>query len=204
MIDAAMPSVYTILDNAAFLDACQRGSISIVNECIRIKNPDDGFDFNYAIFLASEHGHADVVAALLQSGRINSPAHCTRAFYRACQHGFLDVVKLLVNNAFIDSRGRAFEVAVEKNHVQIVECLLYYGRVDMDVYRDTALTMAVAAGSLELVELFLKDYRFRPHGNDNAAINLAQAKGSDAIFNRLRQDVRIAAMLPRDHYFLTK
>jgi ankyrin repeat protein len=92
-----------------------------------------------SLFEASDSGHADVVALLLQDPRVDPTENNDHALQRACQRGHVDVVTLFLKGTRVNP-GRheniAFHLACENGHADVVTLLLKDPRVDPTVRGD--------------------------------------------------------------------
>ncbi len=149
-------------------------------------------DNNYAIRLASENGHLDVVKLLLEDKRREtkvSPAYAyavdpsdrgNGAIQRASENGHLDVVKLLLADKRVDPADRnnyAIMLASWNNHPEVVKLLLADKRVDPSADNNEAILKASENGHLEVVKVLLANKQVDPSDYGNYAILLASSNG---------------------------
>jgi arginine deiminase len=114
------------------------------------------------MWLAAQHGHADVVAVLLDAG---ADVHAWEdvALVLAAENGHADVVALLLDagaNVHAES-DEALRAAAEKGHADVVALLLDAG-ADVHAMKDEALKWAAERGHADVVEL-LEDW-IEEHG----------------------------------------
>jgi len=136
---------------------------------------------NYAIILASQKGHTEVVRLLLKVGpRVNSADRDNLAIQIASQNGHTEVVKVLLMDPRVNpdvNYNLAINKASENGRSEVVKVLLEDKRVnpaDLDNY---AIRWASQNGHTKVVKLLLKDKRVNPADRDNYAIHRAFENG---------------------------
>jgi hypothetical protein len=112
--------------------------------------------------LASEVGHEDIVALLLQDGRADPTALENFAIRRASEFGHEKVVSLLLqdgrsNPAACDNY--ALRYASYRGHTKIVEILLQDGRVE-------ATEFAIVHAITDEIREMLIRYKYRVDGKE--------------------------------------
>jgi len=83
-------------------------------------------DDNYAIRVASERGHVEVLKILLSDKRVDPTAGDNRAILWASENGHVEVVKILLSDKRVDPTAgdnRAILWASENGHVEVVKLL---------------------------------------------------------------------------------
>lgn len=115
------------------------------------------------------------------------------ALVHASHNGDIETVLRLLQNPRADDVDFSTAVleASEHGQVALVDRLLRDTRAAEADFR-YAIEGASKYGHLSLVDHLLKDPRVDPSANDNAAINLAERNGKDAVVARLLQDSRVA------------
>ena len=113
--------------------AVRNGVVWLLQECI-----DAGYDpsayENWAIRLAADHGHPEVVKVLLADPRVDPSAGDNYAIRLASENGHLDVVKALLADKRVDpSAGdnHAISWALNSNYLEVVKELSKDKRVRM-------------------------------------------------------------------------
>ena len=161
----------------------------LLNKGIDLK-PND----NYAMGLASENGHTEVIKLLLQDGRIDPSGNDNYYIRMASQNGHTDIVKLLLQDKRVDPsdyNNSAIRGASINGHTDIVKLLLQDKRVDPSLIGNYAIRGASINGHTDVVKLLLQDERVDPSDNNNYAIIRASQKGYIEIVKLLLQDGRV-------------
>jgi ankyrin repeat protein len=161
----------------------------LLNKGIDLK-PND----NYAMGLASENGHTEVIKLLLQDGRIDPSGNDNYYIRMASQNGHTDIVKLLLQDKRVDPsdyNNSAIRGASINGHTDIVKLLLQDERVDPSLIGNYAIRGASINGHTDVVKLLLQDERVDPSDNNNYAIIRASQKGYIEIVKLLLQDGRV-------------
>lgn len=154
----------------------------------RWRNP--GFDYNYILTEAAEHGHIDVIELILRDGRVDPSSSENCAVWWACASGHLEIVKILLNDPRVDPSdddNGAIVEASEHGHTDIVRMLLKDKRVDPSDFENTAIITASQNGHLEVVRILLNDPRVDPSADNDCAIMLAAEQGHWEIVQLLRE-----------------
>ena len=141
---------------------------------------DPGAQDNYAIRLASQKGHLEIVRILLQDCRVDPGAAYNYAIRFASKKGHLEIVRLLLQDSRVNPCAECNESirwASENGHLEIVRLLLQDSRIDPGAQDNYAIKIASLCGYLEIVRLLLQDSRVDPAAKDNYAIKSASAKG---------------------------
>ena len=142
--------------------AARVGDLSLVEKIVSAWNVNLESDGFTPLYLAAQHGHADVVALLLSKGA--DPEKLSQGsvpLIVASYLGYAQVVKLLISNgARIEAShsGRtSLYFAIEQGHIQVVKTLLE-ARANKEVLCNgkTPLFRAAELGSIELVILLLQ------------------------------------------------
>ena len=166
----------------------------IVNQLLEDPRVDPSANNNYAIRLASEHGHIAVVNRLLEDPRVDPSAYFNYAIQWASELGHGAVVNRLLEDPRVDPSANsnyAIGLASEHGHSAIVNRLLEDPRVDPSAYDNYAIRWASKHGHSAVVNRLLEDPRVDPSAYDNQAIRLASEHGHSAIVNRLMKDHRV-------------
>lgn len=135
------------------IEAARKGRLNAVmyleNLLERI-NPRDKHD--YALVLAAENGHVDVVKYLMGKG-LNIHTRNDEALIFAVRNGHLEVVKYLLGQG-ADIHARNDEVlirAVRSKHLEVVKYLVSQG-ARINANNDAALRLAARNGNLDMVK----------------------------------------------------
>jgi ankyrin repeat protein len=147
---------------------------------------------NEFLIVASQNGHKDIVAFLLEKGiDINQTdkEYGWTALMEASRHGHVEIVKLLLAKENIEiNQGDEYDGktaliwASEEGHVEIVKLLLAKENIDInqeDKYGKTTLMYASIKGHVEIVKLLL--------AKENIEINLKDELGYTALMWASRQ-----------------
>jgi len=158
----------------------------------------EGFDFsgldNYAIQIASNVGHTNVVKLLLQDKRVDPSANKDYSIRKASKNGHADVVRLLLKDGRVDPSARedySIGKASENGHADVVKLLLEDGRVDPSRTANYAILVASENGHVEVVKLLLKDPNVNPSAQVNYAIRAAAKNGHLEVVELLLKDPRV-------------
>jgi ankyrin repeat protein len=142
-----------------------------------------------AIYDAALRGRKDVVAFLLSFDSVNPSS----ALVAACTEGHEDIVELLLANAKVDptiADNKALSRACRQGYLNIAQRLLRISSIAISSLTK-AFTKACSAGSIELVRLFIEQYRVNPSKDRNRAILNACASGNIELVEYLLQDYRV-------------
>ena len=105
-----------------FLNACINGDIERVKRLIRVVDPSTAN--NWAIRLASQFGHKDVVQLLLADPRVDPSVGDNMPILLASQYGKIDVVRLLLDDPRVDSSaGDNQAIRYAKQYPNVVQLL---------------------------------------------------------------------------------
>ena len=125
-----------------FFNACQTGDVSAVTSLLSSIDPSD--DDNWAIQLASNYGHVDVVKLLLTDPHVDPSVDGNWAIRAASYNGHIKVVYLLLTDLRVDPTVRnnyAIRWAKRNNHTEVVQLLTeYMYRLDGPIYNEGILT----------------------------------------------------------------
>jgi ankyrin repeat protein len=138
-------------------EACRKGDVNRVKELLQ-----QGVDPTDSIIIASERGHANIVALLLQDGRSNPSAEDNMAIQLACVWGYADVVELLLKDGRVDptaNKNNSISHACSNGHTKVVKLLLRDGRADPTAGNNWDITMASRFGHIGVVKALLRDGR---------------------------------------------
>ncbi len=158
------------------------------------KGADPSQEYNYAIRLASNNGHIEVVKLLLQDERVDPSDFNNYAIKKASENGHTEVVRLLLSDLRVDPsdhRNDAIRYASENGHTEVVKLLLSDSRVDPSDFNNYAIRYASKNGHTEIVKLLLQDKRVDPSKTYNYAIKKASENGHIEIVKLLLQDERV-------------
>ena len=143
--------------------AVRNGVVWLLQECI-----DAGYDpsayENWAIRLAADHGHPEVVKVLLADPRVDPSAANNFAIRSASQNGHLEVVKALLADKRVNPSVHdnfAIRYASYCNYIEVVKLLLLDPRVDPSAGDNWLIKWASSHEHLELAKELLKDKRVR-------------------------------------------
>jgi hypothetical protein len=142
---------------------CEKRSFADRRTVARAPHVDPSAENNYAIGMAAENGHVQIVDRLLEHPRVD-PA---------------------------DDDNFAIRRAAENGHLQVVERLLEHPRVDPSAKDNQAIRFAACDGHLQVVERLLEDPRVDPSACDNQAIRWAAKRGHAEIVQRLLDHPRM-------------
>jgi hypothetical protein len=156
--------------------------------------------YNYAIYWASQNGHAEVVRLLLTDPRVDPSVRgneeiCHDALAKASQNGHVEVVRLLLTDPRVDPsalNNYAIRFASQNGHVEVVQLLLSDHRVDPSAHDNYAIRWTCYNGHAEVVRLLLSDPRVDPSAQDNYAVSLASRNGHAEVVRLLLTDPRVS------------
>ncbi len=141
---------------------------------------DPSEDFNYAIRMASENGHPEVVRCLLN--------------YRADQRCETIAGNALVLPAYAvdpsDYTNYAIRFASANGHLKVMKLLLADKRVDPSSKNNCAIRWASKNGHYEVVKLLLATNSVDPSCKNNKAFRLASNNGHYKVVKLLLADQR--------------
>jgi len=123
-----------------------------------------------ALYLASKHGHVNMVAILLKMPqiRVNLTNHDNESpFHVSCRKGHVDLVKLFLADGRSDfNRSKSgltpFMESCVNGHMDVVKLLLADERIDVNCKSDkgyTAYFMSCMTGNMDLILYLLKSPR---------------------------------------------
>ncbi len=142
----------------------------------------------YVLQQASYNGHADVVKALLEDGRVYPGDDDNNALRQASGNGHVDVVALLLADPRVDPTAHTNESirkAAEFGHADVVRLLLADKRVDPSARNNIAIQDAALKGHFEIVKLLLADPRVDPYVADGYVLLKARYYGYIDIVHQL-------------------
>ena len=119
---------------------------------------------NWAIRMASDNGHTDVVSLLLKDNRVDPSVYDNWAIRMASENGHTDVVRLLLKDNRVDPSvydNYAVKFASDKGRTEVVKLLLDDPRVDPSAKNNYAIRWASENGHRDIVKLLLDDPRVR-------------------------------------------
>lgn len=145
--------------------AAQEGSVEIVMELLpKTKNLEQADTVkDTALNIACRRGHAEVVAALLNSGAAIAK-NCVKrdTLIQACISNHSETIKMIVNEMRaqkipLSNGAEALSFAVSDNNYEIVELFLSNNVSVIDFYNSTSnpLICAAAENRIEVLNLFL-------------------------------------------------
>ena len=123
---------------------------------------DPSYDGYYAIHIACQNGHADIVKLLLQDRQVDPTADDNLAIRTASYYGHVDGVTTLLQDGRADPaavNNYALRFASEEGHVDVVEVLLQDGRVEVN-------ESAINNAATEEIKDMLIRYKYRVDGEE--------------------------------------
>jgi len=114
-----------------FIRACKVGDTEKVKSLLTKVDPSG--DNNYAIRLAIENGHVEIVRLLMADDRVDPSDHYNNAFRVACKRGYVEIVSLLLSDPRVtptSSYNAAIRFASKMGHVEIAKLLMADKRVN--------------------------------------------------------------------------
>ncbi|KAJ3276290.1 Dynein heavy chain 3, axonemal [Terramyces sp. JEL0728] len=160
--------------NYGIMQAAESGDYEMVK--LLLDKSDPTADNHYAIRLAVEKNHLNVVELLLADKRVDPSANDNSSIQWSGYNGSLEITKLLLKDTRVNPAVDAnypFRLAAQNGHFNVVQLLLQDGRVDPSALDNYAIRFASENGHVEIVDLLLKDARVNPNAQDNYAIQLA-------------------------------
>jgi ankyrin repeat protein len=161
---------------------------------------------NEFLIIASENGHKEIVAFLLEKGiDVNQQdKYNETALMYASRNGHKEIVEILLQdkNILINQQDKdgntALMCASERSHSEIVQMLLQHKKIEInkqDKYGETALILASQKGHKDIVEMLLRDENIEINQQGRwdgyTALIWASQKGRKEIVQMLIQDKRI-------------
>jgi ankyrin repeat protein len=168
------------------LNSVEHDKVLAVTSLLRDRRVDPTIEENKAVILACEKGNSEIVKLLLQ-GTLSS-------VYRSNWILSQDLKLTLLADRRIDPYdhfNKAFVLACQNGHVEVVQILLQDKRVDPSARSSWAVQVASQNGHTNIVALLLQDPRVNPSGNENYAIQAACMNGHKDIVGLLLQDARV-------------
>lgn len=161
-------------------DSARTGDLKSVKRVL-LEGADIHEDDDYALRVAAQNGHHDVVDLLLKSGA-DVRADDDLSLRLAARYGHVGVVAaLLKSGAYVHAENDyALRMASSNGHAHVVELLLKSG-ADIHAFNDYALLWAAHQGHTAVVDLLLK------LGADTSALvrsNLLPVKKITAILSQ--------------------
>eukprot|EP01118_Nematostelium_gracile_P013553 TRINITY_DN5137_c0_g1_i1.p1 TRINITY_DN5137_c0_g1~~TRINITY_DN5137_c0_g1_i1.p1 ORF type:complete len:191 (-),score=35.77 TRINITY_DN5137_c0_g1_i1:21-593(-) len=107
------------------------------------------------------------------------------------------LVRLLRSDAaesaiiYFEEENYAFEIAIRRNRLQILNRMLEDSRVDPSIKDNYAIRLACSEGSLDIADRLLQDDRVHPSVRGNQALLLAIEGDYVDVVRRLLEDKRI-------------
>ena len=159
------------------------------------------------LVIAAQHGHVEVVKALVDAGFPVSSSHAEGALAAACRIGSLDFVQYMLDTGFkqteseLEYEDPVLVIAVRSGQVALVRFLLEKGfdvnATKRSAYKEkgygqpvagpSALIVACEEGKEEMVELLLEHNAAvdMQDKNGDTALRRAKQKGHEKIAERL-------------------
>jgi ankyrin repeat protein len=154
----------------------------------------DEFDRSFdSLCVACVHGHAPVVALLLEDGRANPAANDSESLRSACAHGHAPAVALLLADGRADpaaNESAALQHACKHGHADVVLLLLQDRRADPTVDDSVCVNVACVDGHDAIVKHLLMDGRADPRARASRALKYATLAGRASVVALLLQDGR--------------
>lgn len=157
---------------------------------LKLKQFDPSTSNDYALHVACEFGHYDVVEELLRDSRVNPD----RAIQTAAEHGYARIVQLLLGDSRVVGRvdgNLALVKAAEFGHLEVINVLLKDPRINADTDENHAIQIAVEHNQLEIVKVLLAQPVVDPSVDDNYAFFRAVQKNYTEIIKALLDDPRV-------------
>ncbi|KAI8906751.1 ankyrin repeat-containing domain protein [Gorgonomyces haynaldii] len=135
---------------------------------------------DYALRLAAEHGHEEIVAYLLQNQSVQPNTWNNFPIRIACSKGHHKVVELLLRHPKVDSQAFGHQPlysAAEKGHNEVVQLLLSTPSDDHTNVLLGALKIASANGHLSIVELLMQHCNNISKDDLNFSLKMAAMNG---------------------------
>jgi ankyrin repeat protein len=142
--------------------ACEKGNLERVKAWLDF-GVGPYFNKDYALKLACEYGHIDVVKLLLQDKSVNPTSWDNCCIRWASRNGYTKIVKLLLLDGRVDPTADneyAIKHASFMGYTEIVSLLLLDGRVDPTADNEYAI---IHAKTQEIKEMLIK-YKYRVDG----------------------------------------
>ena len=140
------------------------------------------------LYLAIKYGHLEVVQALLQDPRLGGGQDAIEDCMYHRRYEFLPV--FLADPRFEPS-AYAFEVAITQPSREALHLFLDDGRVDPSLRQDTALWVAIENGWADVVQKCLRDPRTNPGVQDNLFVCAAARRDRTEVVMLLCEDPRV-------------
>jgi hypothetical protein len=141
--------------------AARDGQTDVFRQLLQRVNPQ--LNDNYAIRVACENGHTDIVRMLLETRKVDlstvdPSAKDNYAIRKACENGHTEIVKMLLLEGVDPSaqNNYALRLACENGHTKIVRMLLNSEKVDPSTQNNDPLRLAFMYGHTKIVKMLLK------------------------------------------------
>lgn len=157
---------FTLQGWEAFDLAIRNGDADLVGALL-LRSDVDPTDVEDAFGIACHHGYLEVIALLLDDGRLNPVAGAfdNEALASACRKNHLDVATVLLADERVNPAtlvNGVFQQLCEKGRIKMVKLLLDDGRLDPTMNDNFAFILACEHGHLGMVNLLLSDPRINP------------------------------------------
>ena len=177
-------------DKTPFMLACEAGEAKVVKALLNC-----GVEPTIkALLLACWMGGVDVVATLLEDGRVDPGGNENGAIRAAARNGHIDIIRLLLADNRADpafDNNHILCHAAEFGHIEVVQLLLADHRVDPAADNDYPIRMAARYGRTEVVQLLLMEPHVNPAADDDYAICSAAEFGHTEVVQALLADHRV-------------
>ncbi|KAJ3016951.1 UNVERIFIED_CONTAM: hypothetical protein HDU68_011934 [Siphonaria sp. JEL0065] len=181
-------------ENCVLRTAADLGYVDIVEILLKDKRVDPSTVTSSALALAAASGRLATVRLLMEDGRSDPSSFTNHGLRIAAAHNFFEVVELLLTDKRVDPTALnniALRASIKSGHVKVVEILLKDKRVDASF---EFLLLAGEKGHLEIVKLFLADFRMETTAARNYALAMAAERGRLEVVKEILADQKSMAL----------
>lgn len=154
-------------DNYLLTHSAKNGYLGIVKRLLNEPPGRIDLSANYsgpessALGYACEHGHYEIVKALMKDPRIDFPDGELFMFRLACKNGRTEIVKFLLKNSKVDFSNNLVGIfwAVQNENKKLLKIFLEDGREDPTQDGYFSISKAYEMGSMGIVSILSDDQR---------------------------------------------